>query len=42
MIVTSAERARDFPNKPVAILGMGQRHPHFSLMDAPSLTTLEC
>ena len=40
MIVTSAERARDFPKKPVAILGMGQHHPHFSLMDAPTLTTL--
>jgi len=38
VIVTSAERARDFPKKPVAILGMGQHHPHFSLMDAPSLT----
>lgn len=40
VIVTSAERARDFPKRPVAILGMGQHHPHFSLMDAPSLTTL--
>jgi acetyl-CoA acetyltransferase len=40
VIVTSAERARDFPKPPVAILGMGQHHPHFSLMDAPTLTTL--
>src|ERR1051325_1426640 len=40
LLVTSAERARDFPNKPVAVLGMGQHHPHFSLMDAPSITTL--
>ncbi len=40
VLVTSAERARDFPKPPVAILGMGQHHPHFSLMDAPSLTTL--
>ena len=37
VIVTSAERARDFPKPPVAILGMGQHHPHFSLMDAPTL-----
>ena len=35
-----AERARDFPKKPIAILGMGQHHPHFSLLDAPTLTTL--
>ena len=40
VLVTSAERARDFPKPPVAILGMGQHHPHFSLMDAPTLTTL--
>jgi hypothetical protein len=40
VLVTSAERARDFPKRPVAILGMGQHHPHFSLMDPPSLTTL--
>jgi acetyl-CoA acetyltransferase len=40
VLVTSAERARDFPKPPVLILGMGQHHPHFSLMDAPSLTTL--
>ncbi len=40
VLVTSIERARDFPREPVAILGMGQHHPHFSLMDAPSLTTL--
>jgi acetyl-CoA acetyltransferase len=40
VLVTSAERARDFPKPPAVILGMGQHHPHFSLMDAPSLTTL--
>ncbi|MGH7771963.1 MAG: thiolase family protein [Candidatus Binatia bacterium] len=40
LIVTSAARARDFPKPPVLILGMGQHHPHSSLMDAPSLTTL--
>jgi acetyl-CoA acetyltransferase len=40
VLVTSVERVRDFPKKPVAILGMGQHHPHFSLLDAPTLTTL--
>ncbi len=40
VLVTSAERAKDFSKPPVLILGMGQHHPHFSLMDAPSLTTL--
>ncbi len=40
LLVTSAERARDFPKPPVPILGMGQHHPHSTLMDAPSLTTL--
>jgi acetyl-CoA acetyltransferase len=40
VLVTSAERARDFPKRPVSILGMGQHHPHFSLLDAPTLTTL--
>lgn len=40
LLVTSAERARDFPKPPVYVLGMGQNHPHFSLLDAPSLTTL--
>ncbi|MFQ5849661.1 MAG: thiolase family protein [Candidatus Binatia bacterium] len=40
ILVTSAERARDFPKPPVAILGMGQHHPHSTLLDAPSLTTL--
>lgn len=40
VLVTSVERARDFPKRPIAILGMGQHHPHFSLLDAPTLTTL--
>ena len=40
VLVTSAERARDFPKRAVSILGMGQHHPHFSLLDAPTLTTL--
>ena len=40
VLVTGIERARDFPKPPVAILGMGQHHPHSSVMDAPTLTTL--
>lgn len=40
VLVTSAERARDFPKKPVLILGLGQHHPHSSLMNAATLTTL--
>lgn len=40
VLVTTADRAKDFPRRPVYILGMGQYHPHFSLLDAPSLTTL--
>ncbi len=40
VLVTSVERARDFPKRPIAILGTGQHHPHFSLLDAPTLTTL--
>ena len=40
VLVTSLERAKDFPKQPVVILGMGQHHPHFSLLDAPTLTTL--
>jgi acetyl-CoA acetyltransferase len=39
-IVTSAERARDLKNRPVYILGMGAHHPHSSLADAPTVTTL--
>lgn len=38
-VVTGAAGARDLPHPPVYILGMGQRHPHSTLMDAPSLTT---
>ncbi len=40
ILVSSAGRARDFPKPLVSILGMGQHHPHSSMMDAPSLTTL--
>ncbi|MBM4261151.1 MAG: thiolase family protein [Deltaproteobacteria bacterium] len=40
VVVTSAEHAKDFPKKPVLILGLGQHHPHSSLMNAATLTTL--
>ena len=39
-VVTSAERARDLKKKPVYILGMGMHHPHATLVDAKTLTTL--
>jgi acetyl-CoA acetyltransferase len=39
-IVTSAERAMDLKQKPVYIMGMGMNHPHCSVMDAKTLTTL--
>lgn len=37
-IVTSAERARDLPCKPVYLQGIGEFHTHEHLMCAPSLT----
>lgn len=40
ILVTSLERAKDLPKKPVLVLGMGQHHPHSSVLDAPTLTTL--
>jgi len=39
IILTSAERARDFPNKPVYILGSGEGHGHEHISQARSLTT---
>ncbi|MGE3148406.1 MAG: hypothetical protein AB7K04_04995, partial [Pseudorhodoplanes sp.] len=39
-IVTSAERARNMKRKPVYIMGMGMNHPHASVNDAKTLTTL--
>lgn len=39
-IVTSAERAADFPTPPVFILGMGQHNPHGNLAQATELATL--
>ncbi len=37
-IVTSAERARDLPNKPAYLLGIGESHTHEHLICAESLT----
>ena len=38
-IVTSAERAKDGPNKPVTLLGAGEAGGHSSITHAKSLTT---
>ena len=40
MIVTSAERARDLPNKPIYILGLGHCNTHSDGHWAPNMTTL--
>jgi len=37
-IVTSPERARDLPGKPVYLAGIGEAHTHEHLICAPSLT----
>lgn len=39
VILTSAERARDFPHQPVYILGAGEAHSHEHISQARSLTT---
>ena len=39
IIMTSAERAKDFPHKPVYILGAGEGHSHEHISQAQSLTT---
>ena len=39
IIMTSAERARDFPKRPVYILGVGEGHSHEHVSQAISLTT---
>ena len=39
VILTSAERARDFPHPPVYILGTGEGHGHEHISQARSLTT---
>jgi acetyl-CoA acetyltransferase len=39
VVVTSAERARDFQHKPVYLLGVGEGHAHEHISQARSLTT---
>ncbi len=38
IVMTAAQRARDFPNPPVYFLGAGEAHPYLSLLHADSLT----
>ena len=39
IILTSAERAKDFPHRPIYILGIGEGHGHEHISQAKSLTT---
>ena len=39
IIVTSAERAKDFPHKPIYLLGSGEGHSHEHISQAADLTT---
>ena len=39
VILTSAERAADFPNRPVYLLGFGEGHNHEHISQAQNLTT---
>lgn len=39
IILTSAERAKDFPHRPVYLLGFGEGHSHEHISQAHSLTT---
>ncbi len=39
VVIVAAERAQDFPNKPVYFLGCGEAHWHEHLFQARSLTT---
>ena len=39
LVMTSAERAPDFPKKPVYLLGVGEGHSHEHVSQALSLTT---
>jgi acetyl-CoA acetyltransferase len=39
IVVTSAARARDFPHRPVWLLGVGEGHSHEHISQARSLTT---
>jgi acetyl-CoA acetyltransferase len=38
LVVTSAERAGDLPNRPAWLLGIGEAHTHEHITSAPSLT----
>lgn len=39
VVMTSAERARDFPHQPVYLLGVGEGHRHEHISQAQDLTT---
>ena len=39
IVMTSAERARDFPHRPIYLLGAGEGHSHEHISQAHSLTT---
>ncbi len=39
IVLTSAERARDFPHDPIYLLGVGEGHNHEHISQARSLTT---
>lgn len=38
VVITTDDRAKDLPQKPIRILGVGSSHPHKNLQDADSLT----
>jgi acetyl-CoA acetyltransferase len=38
IVVTTPDRARDLPGKPVHVVGIGESHTHEHLISAPSLT----
>ena len=38
-VLTGAERARDLPTRPVAVLGTGEHHTHSMISQMPDLTT---
>ena len=38
VVITTDDRAKDLPQKPIRILGVGSSHPHKNIQDADSLT----